>query len=56
MSREGGALAPFIEHTFSKEETRMSSEPARNLVHALLLAIWAVVGVLVTPGDLLGRA
>ena len=30
----------------------MSSEPARNLVHALLLAVWAVVGVLVTLGAL----
>ncbi len=26
----------------------MSSEPARNLVHGLLLAVWAAVGLLVT--------
>lgn len=38
----------------------MSSEPARNLVHRLLLAVWAVVGVVVTlsalahPATLLG--
>jgi hypothetical protein len=30
----------------------MSSEPARNLVHGLLLAVWAAVGVLVTLGAL----
>jgi len=30
----------------------MSSEPARNLVHGLLLAVWAAVGVLVTLGTL----
>jgi hypothetical protein len=28
----------------------MQSEPARNLVHGLLLAVWAAVGVLVTLG------
>ena len=38
----------------------MSSEPARNLVHGLLLAVWAAVGLLVTlsalahPAALLG--
>lgn len=30
----------------------MPSEPARNLVHGLLLAAWAVVGVLITLGAL----
>ena len=30
----------------------MPSEPARNLLHALLLAVWAAVGVLVTLGAL----
>jgi len=30
----------------------MPSEPARNLVHGLLLAVWAAVGVLVTLGAL----
>jgi len=28
----------------------MPSEPARNLVHGLLLAVWAAVGFLVTLG------
>ena len=38
----------------------MPSEPARNLVHGLLLAVWAAVGILATlgalahPGSLLG--
>ena len=30
----------------------MPSEPARNLVHGLLLAVWAALGVLVTLGAL----
>lgn len=34
----------------------MPSEPARNLVHGLLLAIWAAVGVLVTLGALVHPA
>ena len=38
----------------------MPSEPARNLVHGLLLAVWAAVGVMATlsalahPASLLG--
>ena len=34
----------------------MSSEPARNLVHGLLLAAWAAVGVLITLGALIHPA
>jgi len=64
VSREEALLAPFLRTGGSPPAPRrrntMSSEPARNLVHGLLLAVWAVVGVLVTlsalvhPATLLG--